>query len=263
MTSEKHEISSPIWSGCDLPCEDNWAWDRNNHSHEVTLSGKFFRIAHFHPNWSSGTAGVRGTRILNNGRYYWELVLSRRIFGTSMMFGVGTKNARLHEDSFVNLLGIDEHSWGLSHKGLIWHNGRWTHYTKPFRENVSTRVGVLFDGIAGTLTYYKDGRCLGIAFKGLNGMKEPLYPIICSTAAKTEMILENMRRDFVNLQDRCRAVIIKRITRKQDIRTLYLPSRIQSYLAEVIEDTVEPFKLVNQNINFLETNFLTTLPSKS
>ena len=31
------------------------------------------RIAHFHPNWSNGTAGVRGTRILNGGRFYWEV----------------------------------------------------------------------------------------------------------------------------------------------------------------------------------------------
>jgi hypothetical protein len=33
-----------------------------------------------------------------------------------MMFGVGTKKARLHVDAFVNMLGEDEHSWGFSHK---------------------------------------------------------------------------------------------------------------------------------------------------
>lgn len=31
---------------------------------------------------SKGTAGIRGTRILNNGRYYWELKVSQRVFGT-------------------------------------------------------------------------------------------------------------------------------------------------------------------------------------
>lgn len=30
----------------------------------------------------SGTAGIRGTRILNNGRYFWELKVSQRVFGT-------------------------------------------------------------------------------------------------------------------------------------------------------------------------------------
>lgn len=119
-----------------------------------------------------------------------------------MMFGIGTKKARLHADSFTNLLGEDNNSWGLSHKGLLWHRGRWYHYMKPFRENVATTIGILFDGIAGTLTYYKDGICLGVAFRGLNEVKEPLYPIICSTAAKTEMTLSFMKRDFVNLQDR-------------------------------------------------------------
>jgi hypothetical protein len=33
-----------------------------------------------------------------------------------MMFGVGTKKARLHVDAFVNMLGEDDQSWGLSHK---------------------------------------------------------------------------------------------------------------------------------------------------
>ncbi len=36
-----------------------------------------------------------------------------------MMFGVATKKARLHVDAFVNLLGEDSQSWGLSHKGNI------------------------------------------------------------------------------------------------------------------------------------------------
>lgn len=233
----------PLRHGCD----DLWTWNRRERSPEVRLYGNNFRIAHFHPNWSSGTAGVRGTRVLNNGRYFWELHLSRRIFGTSMMFGIGTKKARLHADSFTNLLGEDDNGWGLSHKGLLWHGGRWTHYTKPFRENVATKIGILFDGIAGTLSYYKDEKYLGVAFRGLNEIKEPLYPIICSTAAKTEMLLDSMKRDFVNLQDRCRAVIVKKIADKQDLENLFVPTKIRGYLAEAIVDSVEPFKPVNQN----------------
>lgn len=68
----------PLANGCD----DNWTWDLKAKSHEVCLYGPKRRIAHFHPNWSNGTAGVRGTRVLNNGRYYWELNVSQRIFGT-------------------------------------------------------------------------------------------------------------------------------------------------------------------------------------
>jgi SPRY domain-containing SOCS box protein 3 len=36
-----------------------------------------------------------------------------------MMFGIGTKKARLHVNSFTNLLGEDNEGWGLSHKGTI------------------------------------------------------------------------------------------------------------------------------------------------
>lgn len=232
-------------------CEDYWTWNRRDRSDEVRLYGPGLRVAHFHPNWSSGTAGVRGTRVLNNGRYYWELGISQRIFGTSMMFGIGTRRARLHVDAFTNMLGEDEHGWGLSHKGLLWHGGRWTHYTKPFRENEATTVGVLFDGITGTLTYYKDGTCLGIAFKGLNNVREPLYPIVCSTAAKTEMTLTLMKRDFVNLQDRCRAVILKQVTSQAQLDKLNLPPRIKGYLSEPLADTVQPFQPVNKYVNLM------------
>lgn len=62
-------------------CEDTWSWNRRDRSQEALLSGGN-RTVHFHPNWSKGTAGIRGTRTLNNGRYYWELKLSDRIFGT-------------------------------------------------------------------------------------------------------------------------------------------------------------------------------------
>ncbi|XP_052868040.1 SPRY domain-containing SOCS box protein 3-like [Anopheles cruzii] len=159
-----------------------------------------------------------------------------------MMFGIGTKKARLHVNMFTNLLGEDRNGWGLSHKGLLWHGGMARNYTKRFKENQATKVGILFDGIAGTLTYYKDDVCLGVAFRGLNEIREPLYPIVCSTAAKTEMILTETRRDFVNLQDRCRAVIIKHINTQEKLDRLALPYCIKNYLAEAITDSSTPLR---------------------
>lgn len=167
-----------------------------------------------------------------------------------MMFGIGTKKARLHVNSFTNLLGEDENGWGLSHKGLIWHGGVALSYTKRFKENEATKIGILFDGIAGTLTYYKDGVSLGIAFRGLNEIREPLYPIVCSTAAKTEMQLCNTRRDFVNLQDRCRAIIIKHVKTRDRLDQLRLPFRITNYLAEAMTtDSTTPLSPMS---NFYE-----------
>ena len=45
----------PLTTGC----EDHWSWNKTDKSHEVRLYGPKQRIAHFHPNWSNGTAGVR------------------------------------------------------------------------------------------------------------------------------------------------------------------------------------------------------------
>ena len=213
-------------------CTEQWTWNRHDKSHEVRLHGPKAHSAHFHPNWSNGTAGVRGNKALTRGTHYWEIKLSQRVFGTSMMFGVGTKRARLHVDAFVNLLGEDSQSWGLSHKGLLWHNGKWRQYTKAFRENEATVVGVLLDMTQGTLTYYKDGMCLGVAFSGMNKVEGDLYPIICSTAAKTEMGLGVTMRGFTDLQDRCRAVIVSYSQEENEIDDLPLPNRIKSFIKE-------------------------------
>lgn len=168
------KVIIPLENGC----EDNWTWSRRHRSKEVVLSGTNDRTVHFHPNWSKGTAGVQGKRPLNNGRFYWELHVSQRIFGTSIMFGIGTRRARLHANSFRNILGENEHGWGLSHKGVLWHKGVALLYTDRFKENQATVVGILFDGIEGTLTYYKDGKCLGVAFRGLDKVGPTFLSII-------------------------------------------------------------------------------------
>ena len=93
-----------------------WTWDSEARSHEVRLD-ETMEAVQFHPNWSNGTAAVRGKMRLNGGKHYWEVRLQRRVFGTAMMVGIGTDKARLHADAFVNMLGEDHHGWGLSHKG--------------------------------------------------------------------------------------------------------------------------------------------------
>jgi hypothetical protein len=51
----------------------DWTWDVAHKSHEVRLLGAGKTTAQFHPNWSNGTAGVRGTTSLNHGKHYWEI----------------------------------------------------------------------------------------------------------------------------------------------------------------------------------------------
>lgn len=164
------------------------------------------------------------------------------------MFGIGTKNARLHVDAFVNMLGENNESWGLSHKGILWHANSNRQYTKSFKENISTTVGLYFDGIAGTLTYYKDGVNLGVAFTGLADIDEPLYPIICSTAAKTEMALGVTKREFISIQDRCRAVILGHLNHQDQIEQLELPRTLKRFISEGLsEESQEDIDLTKNN----------------
>ena len=68
---------------------------------------------------------------------------------------------------------------------------------------------------------------LGVAFTGLHEVTEPLYPMICSTAAKTEMSLGAMKREFVSMQDRCRATILRSLTDEDQIEQLLLPRTLK------------------------------------
>lgn len=215
-------------------CPEFWSWSNHDKSRDVKLYGQRSQTVHFHPNWSSGTAGARGSLVLNGGVHYWDIHISQKIFGTSMMFGVGTKKARLHVRSFINMLGEDDQGWGMSHKGLLWHASKWRQYTKPFQENESTVVGILFDWFQGTLTYYKDGIVLGVAFSGLNRVEQELYPIVCSTAANTEMSLGVTLRTFDSLQDRCRAIIAQSMHVGNETDQLPLPKRIKAYVKELL-----------------------------
>ena len=109
------------------------------------------------------------------------------------MFGVATANARLHSNKFVNLFGEDMHSWALSHKGFLYHNGQRIRYLpKPFSENTSTTIGVLYDSNLGTLTFFKDAISLGVAFT--LKIYQPIYACVASTAARTRMTLVRIQR---------------------------------------------------------------------
>jgi SPRY domain-containing SOCS box protein 3 len=214
---------------------DPWVWNKNDKSHETIVDDPpYYTGVTFHPNWSNGTSGIRGTRVMNGGVHYWEVLLTRRVFGTSMMIGIGTKKARVHADAFINMIGEDSNSWGLSHKGFLWHAGKKREYCKPFLENEPCTVGVLVNWPEGTLTYYKDGQNLGVAFTDLDQVEEDVYPIISSTAAKTEMALLHSKTRYTDLQDRCRSVIADTCL-WEDLKKLPLPRKMLDYIGELYE----------------------------
>ena len=229
-------------------CPDNWCWDRREKSHEAYLSGPHLRTIEFHPDWSHGTAAVLGTRALSRGsRYYWEIEFSN-FCGTSQMVGVSSKGLRLHVNSFIDLVGENNTSWGLNHKGLLWHDGRWRRYTAPLSFNTKVNIGLLYDGVSGCLTFYKNNVSLGVAFTGLHETPVELYPVVSSTVRQSTMTLVTLKREFTSLQDRCRSVILSRIAHKTCLDRLCLPTRMRLYLADGAGTAMESIKLAGGHV---------------
>ena len=82
------------------------------------------------------------------------------------MLGFGTSETRLHYDDFeyVSLIGMDAKSWGLSHKGFIWNNGRYKSYCEPFFDK-DLRLGALINTYDQTIRFFLNRNDLGLAFK--------------------------------------------------------------------------------------------------
>ena len=125
--------------------------------------------------------------------------------------------------------GADKHSWGLSYKGTIWHEGNSQNYCEPFYEQ-TTVIGVHLNLYDGTLAFYKNGRNLGVAFRDINMVEGPLYPIISSTAALTEIEVGLRTCRYLSLQEKCCATIAKKLNSGNDVEQLPLPTMIREHL---------------------------------
>ncbi|MBN3303736.1 SPSB3 protein, partial [Amia calva] len=217
--------------------EDSWTWDSEAKSPAAVLSSSQ-KAVYFHVDpvlESEGTAGVRGTKGFSHGEHYWEIEFLEPPFGTSVMVGVGTKRAPLHagDHQYIDLLGKDGESWGLSYKGYIWHDGKSQKYTEPFYDRM-TVIGVLLNLHTGTLQFYRDGLGLGVAFQGLHEAGVPLYPLASSTAAETELLLGLRTFRFTSLQERCLRTLALSLGQREPPDSLppSLREQLRSYAAE-------------------------------
>lgn len=126
------------------------------------------------------------------------------------MIGVGTDKVNIdsHRYEYTSFLGIDDQSWGFSYRGLVQHNHRVKYYGQKYSRGVI--VGVHLDLDRGTIEFYLNRRPQGKA--SLNIPLNPsvkLYPMVCSTSAKTSLKLINSTCVKANLQYFCMETIAK------------------------------------------------------
>ncbi|KAL6095156.1 spsb3 [Pungitius sinensis] len=162
----------------------DWEWDEHFKSSGALLSCGNRKVG-FHSDYSCGTAAIRGTKELADGQHFWEVKMTSPVYGTDMMVGIGTAEVNMEKFNFNfgSLLGHDEDSWGLSYTGLLQHNGDKVKFLSRFGQG--SIIGVHLDTWHGTLTFYKNRRCIGVAATRLQNKK--FYPMVCSTAARSSM----------------------------------------------------------------------------
>lgn len=185
-----------------------WTWNKID-SNKMMFSNDSKSVC-LHP-YCSGcfeTDAVRGDQALKKNAYtYWQIEMGKEaLSGTSSMIGVGTSSAKLNSFGYLNLIGMDENSWGLSNKGLVWNGNNARSFCNQFDESENVKIGCLFDGFNGRLSYFINGVYMGVAFQNLP-LNVALYPMVSSTVARSVFKLDFVFETFPSLQDICRSKI--------------------------------------------------------
>ncbi|XP_046836848.1 SPRY domain-containing SOCS box protein 3-like isoform X1 [Vespa crabro] len=215
----------------------DWTWDPKYKPTMSELSENNLEVT-FHPDYSIGTAVVRGNMPLKKGNhYYWEIKMLTYIYGTDVMIGVGTDKIDLTNitKTFCSLLGRDRESWGYSYKGFLQHAGEKHNYTACFLKN--SIIGVHLDTWNGTLQFFTNRKPLGIAFTGLKDVV--LYPMVSSTAAHTRIKLIYSCSMPISLQAACLSVLPS--IQRQYISSTYPALRYltESAFADILQKNLE------------------------
>jgi hypothetical protein len=138
----------------------DWTWVK--HEDTCAVLAKNNREVIFHPEFSAGTAALRGSEpFMQNMHHFWEMKMISNLYGTDVMVGIGTSKI-IYGDwqyRFFSFLGFDKQSWGYSYNGLIQHNNVRRCYGSKF--GLGSLIGVHLDMCAGTLEFYLNRRPLG------------------------------------------------------------------------------------------------------
>ncbi|GIX89893.1 SPRY domain-containing SOCS box protein 3 [Caerostris extrusa] len=212
----------------DFEHDVQWTWNFDRHIDFVKLLNDE-RDVKFHRNNSSGTAVVRGTQLMIDGQFFWEVKMISPVYGTDMMVGIGTEDVDLSpvQNRFISFLGMDDKSWGLSYTGLFHHNGESHIYGSQFTQG--SVIGMHLDMWNGTLSFYKNKKHLGIACRGLKG--KTLYAMACSTAACSGMRILRTCSFSSSLQFLCCSKLRELIPDDKDVlKEISLPPGLKVFL---------------------------------
>lgn len=196
--------------GEDTSTRLDWVWDGEVAHPDTKITNGTELV--FHPVYSQGTAVIRGTQPLQPGRHhYWEIKVLSTLAGTDIMLGIGTDKVDLlsHRFKFASVLGQDDQSWGYSYRGLTQHNGQLKYYGKKFSQG--RIIGIYVDMFRGVLEFYLNRRSQGRAYANLprDSTAVRIYPMVCSTSAKSSLKLINAASFSDSLVFSCMKVVCR------------------------------------------------------
>ena len=264
-------------------CVDNWTWDKTDKSPEIFDECNQGKI--MFPYISPGVLGylnirrctfVQGTKALNSEKHYWTIKIENNRHYCAAYIGIILVkkvdiNCKYDENDDMDELMRheteefrDQTKWLLDRFGYIHEIAR-GYCKKPFTEQLKTPtvIGVLLDINLGTLSYYKNGVPLGVAVRGINHEHYDLFPCVMGWHG-TRMTLGRRFRSFNDLQDRCRATIMREIYNESDTDLLPIPKSTKRYLNDDYNRHRGPPKLKRRQIvKRVHDKVLDRIPPKS
>lgn len=221
------------------------AWNPNDRSLNLFIKDEDKLTFHRHP-VAQSTDCARGRVGYARGLHAWTIRWPIRQRGTHAVIGVATSLAPLHAVGYTALVGSDAESWGWDMgRGKLYHDrksqtGPPPSYPQPEEDDddegvfsVPEEVLVVLDMDEGTLGFCADGRFLGVAFRGLKGMK--LYPIVSAVWGHCEVTMtyvNGLDPEPLPLMELCRRAARQALGRHRihHIQSLPLPQTLKNYL---------------------------------
>jgi hypothetical protein len=156
-------------------------WDPTWHGQHIQVSGDGKTANKVNQGWYSVAFGREG---YNSGRHYWAI----QVGGDETYVGV----ARKEMSQLDNYLGCDANSWAWNYSGYISTQASTsvnTSYGGSFgRGDI---IGIALDMNKKTLSFYKNGQDMGVAFSNLPSVK--LYPAVGWRAGQQKFVPVNFR----------------------------------------------------------------------